>query len=150
MHKLIINEGKIVMSKGVFICCSIISFLITGCSTSNVIPVGNDVYMVSSSGAGFDTGGVRSNVYEAANKFCDKSAKSLKQVSYESVKGKLASHPPSADLMFKCVSKNNASKKMTPVNKDIYSELLKLNELKEKGIISEKEFESEKIKILNK
>jgi len=134
------------MSKGTLFSYSVVFLFITGCSTSGVIPMGTDVYMVSSSGAGFDTGGVRSNVYEAANKFCDKNKQSLKAVSYESVKGKLASHPPSAELMFKCVKKTDD---VSSDKKDIYTELMKLNELKEKGIITEKEFKLEKSKILN-
>ena len=58
--------------------------------------------MVTSSGAGFSTAGVRSNVFKAANKYCGKQGFYFQPVSFESQKGKLASHPPSAELMFKC------------------------------------------------
>jgi hypothetical protein len=150
------------MSKGIVFSCFIVSIFITGCSTSNVVPMGSDLYMVSSSGAGFDTGGVRSNVYNAANKFCNKKGMPFKLVSYKSKNGKLASNPPSAELSFKCenVTDNTdlmlaekeraqVDENLAPVKKDVYSELMKLNDLKEKGIISEKEFQIEKSKILN-
>ena len=146
------------MLKGTFFYSSIFVLFIVGCSTSKVISIDSNVHMVSSSGAGFDTGGVRSNVYSAANKFCAKSGQTVLPVSYSDVKGKLASHPPSADLKFKCVKKSsispiedqsNTNKKSVTEKKDIYTELMKLNELKEKGIISESEFQTEKNKILN-
>lgn len=156
------------MSKGTLFSCVVGCLVISGCTTSNIIKTGTDVYMVTSSGAGFSSAGVRSNVFDAANKFCGKKGQLIQPVSFESEKGKLASHPPSAELMFKCINKGEEidSSSLTEskqlkidqyvtikeskqtVKKDIYTELMKLNELKEKGIISEEEFKTEKSKIL--
>lgn len=78
--------------------------VVVGCSTSRVIPIGDDVYIVTSSGAGFSTDSVIENVYEAANQYCLKSNQKAKTTNLKTRAGKAASNPPSAELSFRCVS----------------------------------------------
>lgn len=78
------------------------TLFLSGCTTSSVIPIGDDLYRVSSSGAGFSDGSVTENVFNAAKSFCSKNGKKLKKVNFDSRRGKLGAHPPSAELQFKC------------------------------------------------
>lgn len=58
---------------------------------------------------------------------------------------------PRADVVIEKNEKIEADIKTENVEKtDTYTELLKLNDLKEKGVLTEEEFQSEKAKILNK
>lgn len=76
---------------------------LTSCSTSNVIPCGLDTFMVSSSGAGFGTGGVRENCFEKANKYCAQRGLVMMPVSFDARGGELGSHPPTAELTFRAL-----------------------------------------------
>jgi len=88
--------------------CLILTFLLlTGC-TSDVLHVGKDTYMVSSSGAGFSTGGVRTSVIEKANKFCAEQGKVMVILSLDVQPGRLGRNPPSADLTFRAVAPEDA------------------------------------------
>jgi len=147
---------------------------LTGCVSSDIMSTGPETYSVSASGAGFATAGVREKVYRKANEFCAKRGLVMVPVSFKSRPGELGRHPPSADLTFKAlkpgdpaianaqpvtdadesvtVSQNvNVSvddKTKKEKQQDVYSELLKLDDLKKKGIITEAEFEAAKQKLL--
>ncbi len=84
----------------------IISFvtLLIGCTTSNVLPVGDNKYIVISSGAGFDTSGVIEKVYKSANSFCAKQSKSVESLDLKTRQGQAASNPPNAELVFRCIN----------------------------------------------
>jgi hypothetical protein len=73
------------------------------CSTSSVVPCGPDTYSVSSSGAGFSTGGVRARAYKAANDFCSKRGLVMMPVSFDAQGGVYGQRPPTADLVFRAL-----------------------------------------------
>jgi hypothetical protein len=79
---------------------------LAACS-SKVLQVGKDTYMVSASGAGFSTAGVRTSVFEKAQKYCKKQGKEMVVVSLDVQPGRLGQNPPSADLTFRAVADND-------------------------------------------
>jgi hypothetical protein len=81
----------------------VIVVFIMGCTTSRVMPAGEELYIVSSSGAGFSSASVRENVYASANKFCSKKNQTVKSVNLKTREGRAAVNPPSAELTFRCV-----------------------------------------------
>ena len=154
---------------------SALCVLLSGCVSSDVISAGPDTYMVSASGAGFATAGVREKVYKKANDFCAARGLVMVPVSLKVRPGALAQHPPSADLIFRAlkpgdpaigrpeligddealaatqrinVSVKDSSKKEE--KSDVYAELLKLDDLRKRGILTEAEFEASKRKLLEK
>lgn len=82
---------------------AMICSLMVSCRTSGVIPCGPDTYMVTSSGAGFGTAGVRTNCFEKANKFCAERGLVMVPVSFDARGGELGKRPPSADLTFRAL-----------------------------------------------
>lgn len=145
---------------------TLIFTLLTGCVSSGVIPSGPDTYMVSASGAGFATAGVRETVYEKANEFCKERGLVMVPVSFKAREGEFGRRPPSADLIFRALKPGDPaidrpdiieSDESIVINKNIklseeeqnsYGQLIKLDELRKRGILSEEEFQAEKKKIL--
>lgn len=137
-----------------------------GCGTSKVIQTGPDAYSVSSSGAGFAVDGVKENVYKAANEFCRKKNLAMVETSINTQAGGLGSHPPSADLRFRCLKASEqdgnrgtsdeqdkllrASRtNQTPANADDkFLQLKQLKELLDSGVLTQNEFSEQKAKIL--
>jgi len=76
--------------------------LLSGC-TSGIIPAGPDTYMVSASGAGFSTGGVRAATYQKANRFCQERGLVMVPVSFDAQGGVYGRRPPTADLVFRAL-----------------------------------------------
>jgi hypothetical protein len=155
----------------------IITFLVSllvlaGCTTSNVIATGPDTYMVSASGAGFASAGVREAVYEEANAFCASRGLVMVPITFKAREGALGRHPPSADLTFRALKpgdpdierpmiydhnrnvnitkKIETSKSVNNSNSesDLHSKLLKLDDLRKRNLLSDAEFEKEKKKLL--
>ena len=149
--------------------------LASGCVSSDVISAGPDTYMVSASGAGFATAGVREKVYQNANDFCAARGLVMVPVSFKARPGALGQHPPSADLIFRAlkpgdpaigrpdltgddealaatqrikVSIKDESKKEPQA--DTFTELLKIDDLRKRGILTEEEFQARKRKLLDK
>ena len=147
-------------------------FVLSGCTTSNVIATGPDTYMVSASGAGFASAGVREAVYKKANDFCYSKGLVMVPISFKAKEGRLGRNPPSADLTFRAlkpgdpdigrpiiydsnqnlnITKNiKISKDVSNNNSesDLYSKLLKLDDLRKRGLLSDTEFGKEKQKLL--
>lgn len=145
---------------------------LTGCVSSDIISTGPETYTVTASGAGFSTAGVREKVYKKANEFCAKKNLVMVPISFKSRPGELARHPPSADLTFKALKPGDpaiagaqsvvdadqsisVSQKIdvsvddkTKKQQDLYTELLKLDDLKKRGILTEVELEAAKQKVL--
>jgi len=155
---------------------SIISTVIflAGCaSNSGVMPIGQDTYMVSRQAAtGFSgSGTLKSEAFQEANEYCTNLGKSIQVVNTsESSPPYVLGNFPKAEIQFMCLSakdaeltrpklkkeadavveiKNDISvKDNSEKSKDIYAELIKLDELHKKGIITDSEFNSQKKKIL--
>lgn len=87
---------------------SISIILLVGCSSSGVVKVEDDVYLLAkkSPQVGFGPSvTLKGDVYREANEFCEKSGRKLETVSFESTDAGFAKSP-TASLQFKCVLKS--------------------------------------------
>lgn len=146
-----------------------------GCtSSSNVNQAGPDTYTVSASSfGGFSTNDVRDKVYRQANEFCAAKGLVMVPISFKARPGELGRNPPSADLTFRALKPGdpaigrpdsleadqsvaiNQNVKLsvkdetkTEKHADTYTELIKLDDLRKRGILTDAEFESAKQKLL--
>ncbi len=152
-----------------------IALLMCGCATSTgITPIGEDTYMISRNGAGFwtATATVKAEAYAEANQYCQSKDKRFQVV-------RASEHPasgrpgdfPGAEIQFMCLDPSDREltrpklkkeadnlieikqdirvKDETAKGKDTYAELLKLDDLRKRGILNEAEFESQKKQLLN-
>ncbi|PHR23883.1 MAG: hypothetical protein COA36_16400 [Desulfotalea sp.] len=127
-----------------------IFLIISGCSSTGVIPMSQDSYFIGkkdgSPGLGVSFIN-KAEVYQEANAFCDK--KSLELLTLrESVIPAVPGRLGSTELHFKCVQPGGTAQLLIKNPNDMYTELKKLAELKKIGIITKKEFDTEKSRIL--
>jgi hypothetical protein len=84
----------------------LIALVLTGCSSSGVVPMDRDTYFVKHS-AGFGEMGTplraKIDVYNDANKFCEEQKKQVETINLE-MKSQFPFVPGYAALHFKCVS----------------------------------------------
>lgn len=89
---------------------------------------------------------------EEATRYCAQRNKQLKIVNTEEHKGAyLVGSFPSVTLVFKAV--DTAEMDVAPEagrSDDLYTSLVKLDDLRKKGILTDEEFQSEKKKVLNR
>lgn len=152
-----------------------IAIFITGCATADIVPMGTNTYMISQTSAGGafkSMSSLKSGVMQRANTFAEsRGMVAIPVVAKESPA--YPGHMPNFEYQFTLVNKNDPRAKgfgLTPradmviennVNqrvenlnrenkpKDIYAELLRLDDLKKKNIITDAEFDSQKQKLLN-
>lgn len=152
-----------------------IAALSAGCATSEVIPMSTDTYMISqtSSGGVFRSmSSLKTEVIKRANSFAEGKGKVAVPIAATESPAS-PGHMPSFEYQFRLVDKDDprasggamipradvvienhgsnasdTSVKDPSNSKDIYSELLKLDDLRKKGIITEAEFEAQKAKLL--
>ena len=98
------------------------------------------------------TGDLKAAATEAANAYCMAQNKQLKVVSTKEHKGiYLVGGFPSVTLVFKALNPTDseaAGESPSPPAGDFYAVLLKLDDLRKKGILTEEEFQTEKKKVL--
>ena len=147
---------------------SITFLIISGCSSTGVIPMSQDSYFIGkkdgSPGIGISLSN-KAEVYQEANAFC--SNKSLEVLTLrETVTPAVPGRLGSTELHFRCVKSGGVAKalvkdadKVVNVNNniieksnstDMYTELKKLKELKDIGIITQEEFDIEKKEVLSR
>jgi hypothetical protein len=146
-----------------------------GCAVAEPVPLGNDTYMISQTSAGgvFKAmGALKSEVITRANTFAASKGKvAIPIASKESPA--YPGHMPNFEYQFKLVNKEDAQAsggalmpradvvvemQATPPaqgnnsgkSNDIYTEILKLDDLRKRGLITDAEFESQKSKLLLK
>lgn len=148
---------------------------LAGCaSNSGVMPIGKETFMVSRQAAtGFSgSGTLKAEAFQEANAYCTNLGKSVQVVgTQEASPPYILGNFPKAEIQFMCLDANDAElsrpklrkgadtvievKKdiriQTEVakSKDVYAELIKLDDLRKKGIISEVEFSAQKQKLLS-
>lgn len=139
------------------------SVFLVGCGAGAVIQTAPDTYSVRAGGAGFSTDGVKADVYEAANAFCAKHRREMVEVSLKTQEGAAGRNPPSADLKFRCLPRGDIeiqqrragvqliqNVSQQPVGQvDKFEQLKKLKELLDSGVLTQKEFEEQKAKLLS-
>ncbi len=84
----------------------ILALVLTGCSSTGVVPMDKDTYMLAtrSAQAGFGPPiGAKADVYREANDFCAKQNKKLETVKLDMTNSGFA-RPASVSLEFRCVN----------------------------------------------
>jgi hypothetical protein len=153
----------------IVIISAVTSLLIYGCASTGVITMSQDSYFIGKKDGSPGIGVSLSNkaeVYQEAATFCNKKSLevfTLRETVTPAAPGRLGS----TELHFKCVQPGGTARplakdadKVINVNsnvnvrsmdsnsKDMYTELKKLKDLKDSGIITQKEFDIEKKEIL--
>jgi len=142
---------------------------LVGCaSNSGVIPMGQDTYMVSCQAAtGFSgSGDLKARALQEASQFCTKQGKKLQVIStHESRPPYIFANFPKAEVQFMCLDVNDPKLQCSALGKssdgviqakegvakpDLYTELIKLEDLRKKNILTEEEFQSQKKLLLDK
>lgn len=155
------------------------ALLLSGCFASNIVKLSPDTYMIRvEDHAGifaFNRGKLKSSAIQQANNFAESKGKiaipvamkshpvgvlgdwaaveyQFRVVSKDDPEAKRTSLTPRADVVIEKTSKISVdikTKDQSEKTKDVYTELLKLDDLRKKGIITEVEFETQKKKLLS-
>lgn len=151
-----------------------LSIVLAACATAQPVPLGNDTYMISQTSAGgiFKAmGSLKSDVIARANAFAESKGKVAVPVSAVESPAIPGQRMPNFEYQFRLVDKGdpraaggglvktpdmvvevnqNAPEQPAPVqSKDTYTELLKLDDLRKRGVITDEEFATEKARILS-
>ena len=151
---------------------------ITACASAEIVPMGTDTYMISQTSAGgifTNMGTLKSEVIQRANAFAESKGKVAVPIAARE-QPPFPGRMPNYEYQFRLVDKNdprasgggliktpdmvienrnqapavivNPPAKESVRASDVYTELLKLDDLRKKGIITEAEFEAQKKKLL--
>lgn len=151
------------------------AFALAACATAPAVPLGDDTYMISQTSAGGmfkSMSSLKTEVIQHANEFAASKGKvAVGLASKESPA--YPGHMPSFTYQFRLVDKGDPrasggalvprpdvvvdvhqstpTPAATPaqVSKDTYTELLKLDDLRKREIITESEFQTQKAKLLS-
>lgn len=159
-----------------WILLAVVAATMIGCATAPAVPMGNDTYMISQTSAGGvfrSMSSLKTEVIQHANAFAASKGKVAVPIAGKEAPA-YPGHMPSFDYQFRLVDKNDAraeggalipradvvmdvhdTKPVAPANaalnssKDVYTELLKLDDLRKRGIITDDEFQVQKAKLLS-
>ena len=161
------------LNKLISIATMLLSAYLFGCATAEPIPMGNDTYMISHTSAGgiFKAmGSLKTEVIIHANEFAASKGKiAIPIASQESPA--YPGHMPNFEYQFKLVNKDDPrsfggalitrsevvvemrtdprSSNEIVKPRDTYTEILKLDDLHKRGLITEAQFETQKTKLLS-
>ena len=128
---------------------------LAACAPAPFIPVADDTYTVSQTTAGGmfkSMSSLRSDVISRANEFASSKGKSAIMVDERESPG-WPGKMPSFTYTFRLAEIPKTSEKVangsTAETGDYYDKLLKLDDLRKKGIITNAEFDAQKAKILS-
>ena len=133
-------------------------FLVACATSTGITPIGEDTYMISRNGAGFwtATATIKAEAYGEANQYCASQGKKFQVVraSEHAASGRPGDFP-GAEIQFMCldakdrelvrpkmkreadaiveIKKDIRTQDDTAKPKDVYAELIKLDDLKKKG-----------------
>jgi hypothetical protein len=154
----------------------LLCFVLTACANPSVVEISPDTYVLfrdDHGGIFGNSGALRADVIRDANKFAKSKGKiavpvsstftpigngpgqwasfeyQFRVVNKEDEEAVRTSLKKRADHVVEQNVKIDIKSKSSPATKDIYSELIKINDLLEKGIISKAEFEAMKVKVLS-
>lgn len=152
--------------------------IVTGCANPGIVPLSPDTYMLSRTDKGGIFGNasaMKADVIREANEFAASQGKIAIPLSMEVTPLIVGTRFASVEYQFRVVEKNDPearrvnlvprpdvviektektsidvkTKDQTDRPKDMYAELLKLDDLRKRGILSEAEFEAQKKKLLS-
>lgn len=151
---------------------------LVACASADIVPMGTDTYMISQTSAGgifTDMGTLKSAVIQRANAFAESKGKVAVPVAAKE-QPPFPGRMPNYEYQFRLVDRNdprasgggliktpdmvienrgqapsvvvNSPSKEQTRSSDVYTELLKLDDLRKKGILTEPEFEAQKTRLL--
>jgi hypothetical protein len=128
---------------------------LAGCaSNTHVVSMGNNTYTITREAVTVfsrDTEALKAEAKEDAAKFCASKGKQLKVVDITAEKPRLTTGYAKAKIVFQAVDAVDSSPTVAPATVDLlYAELIKLDELRKRSILTEEEFQAEKKKVLNR
>jgi hypothetical protein len=153
----------------------LVSVALVGCaSNSGVVPMGADTYMVSRQAASGFTGmgTLKAEAMREAYATCQQTGKAVQVV--ETIDAKppyIFGNFPKTEIRFRCVSETGGSvggstsitvptaasdaqmtspTEQATQSSDLYDQLLKLDDLRKRGLLTDEEFNAEKQKLLSK
>ena len=147
---------------------------LAACATAKPIPMGNDSYIISQTSAGGifrSMSSLKTDVIRRANAFAASKGKVAVPLAGKESPA-YPGHMPSFEYQFRLVDKNDpraegnallprpdavvevnqtptSSGRPSSASSDLYNELIKLDDLRKRGIISEDEFKAQKQKLLS-
>lgn len=155
---------------------ALVAGALIGCATAPVIPMGNNTFMISQTSAGGvfkSMSSLKGEVMQRANAFAESKGKVAVPIAGKEAPA-YPGHMPSFEYQFRLVDKNDPRAEggallpraemvmdvhnTTPAapasgnpgtSKDVYTELLKLDELRRRGIITDSEFQTQKARLLS-
>jgi hypothetical protein len=90
----------------------ILALALTGCSSTGIVPMDRDTYMVAKKSHQFGMGppvGAKADVYSEANEFCARQGRKVETVTLEMTNSAFA-REGSVTLQFRCVVSDSAQK----------------------------------------
>ena len=153
----------------------VVVIALVGCATAAPIAMGNDTYMISQTSAGgvfTNMGSLKSDVIQRANAFAESKGKVAIPLASKESPAVPGRSMPNFEYQFRLVSKDDPRATGTALvprpdvvieqhdsvktdvqvhhdaQKDMYTELMKLDDLRKKGIITDAEFDAQKKKLL--
>ncbi len=154
--------------------------LLTGCGSPGIVQLSPDTYMLTKEDHGgifaFNKGMLKTDTIREANKFAESQGKiaipisthehpvgilgdwasfeyQFRVIDKNDPEARRTSLVPRADIVIdktENISANIQTKDQSKKTTDLYAELIKLDDLRKKGIISNTEFESQKKKFLER
>jgi hypothetical protein len=109
------------MIKVYLLCISLSILILTACaSSSGVVPIGKDTYMISRTQKGFSgsSGKVKAEAFKEANQFCESQGKKLQIVSTSQKDMVLFTSDPSAEIQFMCLDAQDPELKRPKLEKE--------------------------------
>jgi hypothetical protein len=133
-------------------------------ATAEVIPLSDHTFTLTHTAKtafSRDTEKLKAKAQEEAAKYCAAQGKEMKVVSLTSEKPFFSTGYPTATIVFKALSPGEmeqvpdvSTTLQTPSKPDgtgdLYTDILKLDDLRKKGLLTDKEFQSEKKKVLSR
>ena len=135
--------------------------LLSACGKPVVVPMDGDTFLVQERSAQVGIGppvGAKAEVYQVANEFCAQRGQVVETVNFTMDDTRLA-HPGSVALQFRCVPKPDpnaprpepkAAPQPVAEKSETERKLDELMKLREKGLITQDEFDRKKKDILDK
>ena len=143
--------------------------MFSGCSNPGIVKISQDTYMIyrtDRSGIFGNEARMKANVIQEAHAFAESQGIAAIPISYQSTPMRVGQFA-TFEYQFRIVDKNDPEAQRTSLvprseisvdlkfkdqsekTKDVYTELIKLDDLRTKGIITEEEYEAQKKKLLS-
>lgn len=161
------------------LCVICFTFVVTGCMNPGIVKLSPDTYMLSREAHGgifASPAALKADVIKDANKYAEDQGKVAIPISAkETPRGNGPAQWASFEYQFRVVDRNDPEVRRTSLEprpniviektekinadiktkdqtdrpKDVYTELLKLDDLRKRGVITEEEFQEQKKKLLS-